>query len=123
MNIHLKLAAAVLACASVCACGTNYNGTYSGTWTPAPTGIGSTSLSMTLYEQGSNVTGDWVSGTAAGTFSGTANGGTLNSGTFVVTSSGSNSAAGTLTLNNNLLSGTVGGTLGTSISVTLNQTQ
>jgi hypothetical protein len=124
MNKKLGLILAVTLALGLSACGTNYNGSYSGTMTINGS---SATLAMDLQNSGGTVSGTFVtSGTVntAGTITGSTSGGTYTATmTIPSTFSGQGTYSGTLTLSSGTLTGTLTNTTTTSETAVISATQ
>lgn len=124
---------AVLALGST-ACGTQWTGNYSGTWTGTlnSQNITNPTLAMTLYQSGSNINGYWLAtgGTnnlppSSGQLTGTVSGSTLTVTSFIIptgetsTIPGVGTLTGSLTLNSSVVTGSLSGSQTTPSSGTL----
>jgi hypothetical protein len=137
----LRYASACLMLLAFASCGSKLSANYTGTcaWSGATLTSPPTQFNMTLYQNGSTVSGQWLATggtntpTMAGTFSGTVDGTTLNSvvltipaysyfGGIQVTSA--TTMNGSLTVSSGILTGALTGTLNSqAVTVTLSLTQ
>jgi hypothetical protein len=120
---------------SLSACGTQFSGNYTGTWSGSQGGTSfqDTTLNMTLYETGSNINGYFLltgqSGVVSGQVTGSVSGSNLSA-TFTIPTGASNAIpgvgtyTGTLALNSSNLTGQLVGTSsGVQVTSTVNANQ